>query len=106
MVRTQCFQYEVLLYNMVAAGHVQTIKVKLKIQFHGYISYISSAFNSYSCMWFGVAQMVKNLPALQEIQVLFLDQEDLLKKVMATHCSILAWRIPWFGATTVTDAEL
>ena len=29
--------------------------------------------NSYSCLWFGVAQMVKNLPALQEIQVLSLD---------------------------------
>ena len=42
-----------------------------------------------------VAQMVKNLPSMQETQVQSLDREDLLKKKMATHSSILAWRIPW-----------
>ena len=42
-----------------------------------------------------VAQMVKNLPVLQETQVRSLDQEDPLEKEMATHFSILAWRIPW-----------
>ena len=42
-----------------------------------------------------VAQMVKNLPAMQETQVGSLDQEDPLEKEMATHSSILAWRIPW-----------
>ena len=40
-----------------------------------------------------MAQTVKNLPAMQEIQVQSLDQEDLLKKGMATHPSILAWKI-------------
>ena len=39
--------------------------------------------------------MVKNLPAMQETQVRSLGQEDPLKKGMATHSSILAWRIPW-----------
>ena len=39
--------------------------------------------------------MVKNLPAMQETQVGSLGQEDPLEKVMATHSSILAWRIPW-----------
>ena len=39
--------------------------------------------------------MVKNLPALQETQVLSLGWEDPLEKGMATHCSILAWKIPW-----------
>ena len=39
--------------------------------------------------------MVKNLPAMQEIQVQCLGQEDLLEKGMATHSSILTWRIPW-----------
>ena len=39
--------------------------------------------------------MVKNLPLMQEIWVLFLSQEDPLKKGMATHSSILAWKIPW-----------
>ena len=42
-----------------------------------------------------VAQMVKNLPATQETWVRPLGQEDSLVKVMATHSSILAWRIPW-----------
>ena len=37
--------------------------------------------------------MVKNLPVMQETQVQSLDQEDLLEKGMATHSSILAWRI-------------
>ena len=38
--------------------------------------------------------MVKNSPAMQETQVQSLGQEDPLKKGMATHSSILAWRIP------------
>ena len=38
---------------------------------------------------------VKNLPAVQETQVQSLGQEDPLEEVMATHSSILAWRIPW-----------
>ena len=42
-----------------------------------------------------VAQMVKNLPVMQEIQVQSLGQEDPLEKGMATPCSILAWRILW-----------
>ena len=41
-----------------------------------------------------VAQMVKNMPALQETQVLSLGWEDPLEKGIATHSSILAWRIP------------
>ena len=42
-----------------------------------------------------VAQMVKNLPAMQETWVQSLGQEDPLEKGMATHSSILTWRIPW-----------
>ena len=42
-----------------------------------------------------VAQMVKNLPAMQETWVGSLSWEDPLEKRMATHSSILAWRIPW-----------
>ena len=41
-----------------------------------------------------VAQMVKNLPAMQETQVQYLDWEDTLEEGIATHSSILAWRIP------------
>ena len=42
-----------------------------------------------------VALMVKNLPAMQDTQVQFLGREDPLEKGVATHSSILAWRIPW-----------
>ena len=42
-----------------------------------------------------VAQMVKNLPAVQETRVQSLDGEDPPEKGMATHSRILAWRIPW-----------
>ena len=41
-----------------------------------------------------VAQMVKNLPAMQETWVWYLDWEDPLEEGIATHSSILAWRIP------------
>ena len=41
-----------------------------------------------------IAQTVKNLPAMQETRVQSLGQEDPLEKGMATHSSILAWKIP------------
>jgi len=46
-------------------------------------------------MYDPVAQMVKNLPAIQETRVWSLGQEDPLEKEVATHSSTLAWRIPW-----------
>ena len=46
-----------------------------------------------------VAQMVKNLPALRETWVRFLDWEDPLEERMAIHSSILAWRIPMYRRT-------
>ena len=42
-----------------------------------------------------LAQMVKSLPAMRDTWVRSLDQEDPLEKEMATHSSILAWKIPW-----------
>ena len=42
-----------------------------------------------------IAQLVKNVPAMQETWVQSLGQEDPMEKEMATHSSILAWRIPW-----------
>ena len=44
-----------------------------------------------------VAQMVKNLPAMQETWVQSLGREDPLEKEIATHSNILAWEIPWTG---------
>ena len=50
----------------------------------------------YRLLWASlVAPSVKNLPAVQETQVLSLGWEDPLEKEMATHCSILAWKISW-----------
>ena len=48
--------------------------------------------------------MVKNLPAMRETWVQSLGQEDPLEKEMATHSSILAWRIPW-GRKELDTAE-
>ena len=42
-----------------------------------------------------MAQMIKNLPAVQETRLQSLGQEDPLENGMATYSSILAWRIPW-----------
>ena len=42
-----------------------------------------------------MAQTVKRLPTMQETRVQSLSREDLLEKAMATHSSILAWKIPW-----------
>ena len=46
-------------------------------------------------LMFGVAQLVKNLPAIRETWVQSLGWEDPLEKGMVTHSSVLAWRIPW-----------
>ena len=59
----------------------------------GNVSYSSSMTNTHRASL--VAQTVENLPAMQETQVQFLNQEDPLEKGMATYSSILAWRIPW-----------
>ena len=50
----------------------------------------------YISVWgFPVAQMVKNLPAMQETRVQSLSRENPLEKGMSTHSRFLAWRIPW-----------
>ena len=63
-----------------------------------WVKFISLNIIMLSICYYGAAlvtQMVKNLPAVQEAQVRSLGQEDPLEKGMATHSSILAWRIPW-----------
>ena len=51
----------------------------------------TAVYNGASLM----SQMVKNPPAMQETWVQSLGWEDTLEKAMATHSTILAWRIPW-----------
>ena len=58
-----------------------------------YFTFIFSILSHYRASL--VPQLVKNLPAMQETWVRSLGQEDLLEKEMATHSSILTWRIPW-----------
>ena len=53
--------------------------------FHGNLFFVNSL----------IVQLVKNPPAMRESWVLSLGQEDPLEKGMATHSSIIAWRIPW-----------
>ena len=52
-----------------------------------------------------MAQTVKNLPVMQETWGQSLDWEDPLGKEMATHSSILAWKIPWTEATVLGVTE-
>ena len=56
------------------------MQIKLLSSFYGWINFL-------------VVQTVKNLPAMQETQVQSLGWEDLLEKEMATHSSILAWKM-------------
>ena len=55
----------------------------------------SSSSSMASSLGFPSGSVVKNLPGIQEMQVRSLGQEDPLEEDMATHSSILAWRIPW-----------
>ena len=60
------------------------------------LSFLCSDIRQTLDLWaFLIAQMVKNLPAMQVAWVRSLGQEDPLEKGMVTHSSILAWRIPW-----------
>ena len=52
-----------------------------------------------------MAQLVENPPAMQETWVQSLGQEDPLEKEMATHSSILAWRIPWATVHGVKESQ-
>ena len=61
-----------------------------------YVVHLSiSYFSKLHCGASLVAQRLKCLPAMQETWVRSLGREDPLEKEMATHSSILAWRIPW-----------
>ena len=61
------------------------------------VEYVQIFINApFSFHWASpVAQTVKSLPAMQKAKVQSLGQEDPLEKEMATHYSILAWKIPW-----------
>ena len=56
-----------------------------------YLSYLCLSKAAFSL----VSQMIRRLPTMWETQVQSLGQEDLLEKKLATHSSILVWKIPW-----------
>ena len=60
----------------------------------GLYTYVYTHTHTYTYRELLVAQLIKNLPAMQETPVGSLGWEDPLEEVMATHSSILAWRIP------------
>ena len=65
---------------------LEGLMLKLKLQSFGHLIQRTDSL---------VAQMVKRLPAMQDTRVQFLGWEDPLEKEMATHSSILAWKISW-----------
>ena len=75
-------------------SHSQSNDIALDISFLLW-SKIKIKYLLWSKMAFLVAQKVKSPPAVQETRVWSLGQEDPLNKEMATHSSILAWKIPW-----------
>ena len=86
-----------------ATNHTHSLSSMREIAIWNYKSVLFSLLPLvYICLWvfkvlqaFLMAWMVKNLPVLQENEVRSLGREDPLGKGMATHSSILAWRIPW-----------
>ena len=88
---------EILLYLNLATCllYRHYIHVKLNIAVQNFSKYPNFWPFPFRIKFSLVAQMVKNLPAMQETWALSLIREDLLEKGMAIHSSILAWRIPW-----------
>ena len=66
---------------------------------HSKSVWINSELGGYKVQAFLVSQTVKRLPTMQEVGVRSLGREDPLEKEMATHSSILAWKIPWAEET-------
>ena len=57
-------------------------------------SWLAEKDHLMTCLGFPGGSVVKNLPAIQEMQIQSLGQEDPLKKEMAIHSNVLAWEIP------------
>ena len=79
------------LFNLVSSG----LAVRIP-GFHPGSPGSTPSMGTKNTLWASlVAQRLKRLPAMRETWVRSLGREDLLEKEMATHYSILAWRIPW-----------
>ena len=95
----QLWKFSILKGNLTTLSHSHlqiNFRVSLSISIlKTAITFYVNGFKSGASL---VAQMVKNLPAMQETWVQSLGQEDPLEKGKAIHSSILAWRIPWTEA--------
>ena len=83
---------------MTEGHHLSSLTTSLHSYCNTVLKFIYSIhlYNMYVFIWaFLVAQLVKNLHAVQETWVRSMGWEDPLEKGKATHSSILAWRIPW-----------
>ena len=78
-----------IIYQLIYQGNLFISLYNIKASHLGY--FYRSCIKTRASL---LAQMVKNLPAVQETWVQTLSQKDPLKKGVATHASILAWRIP------------
>ena len=83
-----------LPFSLLATEQSRLVSAKHMVCLLHFLSSYSG-FMLYLCWASLVAQLVKNLPAVQETWVRSLGWEDPLEKGKATHSSILAWRIPW-----------
>ena len=88
----QAFKVELPVFLRVLFPFLKEIVVMMLSLVINCIKALS--YTSYLYLYM-VTQMVNNLPAMRETWVQSLDQEDPLQKGMATHSSILTWRIPW-----------
>ena len=78
------------------SSSMETERLKLPGHSNKFVDAIKELIEYHFIKWASlVAQLVKNLPAMQETQVQFLVWEYPLEKEIATHSTVLAWRIPW-----------
>ena len=82
----------VILNDLSQVTQLENGRARILTQVNLCIVFLSTIHTTWASL---VVQMVKNLPAVLETQVRSLGQEDPVEKGMATHSSILAWRIPW-----------
>jgi len=93
--RSPTFQADALTSEPPGKRYLSVVLIQISL-----ILWVRIRVSYVLCLYFHfraslVAQMVKNPHAMQETEVWFLGREDALEKEMATHSSILAWRIPW-----------
>ena len=86
-----CTYIHICIYNTYVFIHTHNIYMCTYVYVH---IYMYLYIHRYVFVYFPVAQMVKNLPAMQETWVQFLGQEDPLEKEMTSHSCTLAWKIP------------